>query len=430
MSPHDSGVCESVTVFGATFSVTGISMGQETKNCPSHHAERLRIVHYLPVFLLEYGGIVRFVLDLCNLLNDQGHDVRLLTSNAADVPDSWRETDSNSPSVFEIANSKWIDHLILPTRIGEARNVIADADIVHLHSPWYLSTLQLARCARSAQVPYVVSLHGTLDDWPMSQKGLKKHMFLWLAGRRALESAAAIHCTAQGEKNQVLSRMATLADRIHVIPCVVDLSDYEELPGVQPAKQKFSFLNSDRKKVLFLSRMHPKKGIETLIEATSLLVESGMDVELVAAGPEDISAPTNYFASIQDKVAQLNLGEHVHFPGMVGGVDKISLFQSCDVFVLPTHQENFGIVLVEAMASGLPIVTTRGVDIWPELADAGAIITEATPQSLAAAVRTVLHDDSHAQRGQQGRQWVSQWLDKAGIAEGYEAMYRATMDCR
>ncbi len=110
---------------------------------------------------------------------------------------------------------------------------------------------------------------------------------------------------------------------------------------------------------------------------------------------------------------------------MVRGIEKISLYQACDLFVLPTHQENFGLVLPEAMACGTPVITTRGVDIWPELESGGATIVDGTPEAIARAIKDLLSDpEALAARGERARRFVCDWLNPTDLAARYEAMYR------
>ena len=117
------------------------------------------------------------------------------------------------------------------------------------------------------------------------------------------------------------------------------------------------------------------------------------------------------------------------FLGMVRGVEKLSLYQLADVFVLPTYQENFGLVLPEAMAAGTPVVTTRGTDIWRELEQAGAKIVSNSPTSIADAIEEFLSDEPQRERvGQQGREYVRHWLNHDHVTEGYEKMYRDTIE--
>src|ERR1700733_10434032 len=151
---------------------------------PNDSTSALKIVHYLPAILLKDGGIVRAIIDWCEVLTKRGHRVILLTCDAADVPANWREGLAHKPAV-----------VVLPDLTSHAADaaleeVIAAADALHLHGPWTRGNRQLSKLAGRLGVPCVVSIHGMLDDWSMHQKSLKKRVYMSLFGRRFLDGAA------------------------------------------------------------------------------------------------------------------------------------------------------------------------------------------------------------------------------------------------
>ena len=135
---------------------------------------------------------------------------------------------------------------------------------------------------RTLGIPYVWSLRGTLDDWSMGERTLKKRAYLALGGRSGLEHAAFCHCTAQDEARQ--SHKWFPRGRARVIPNLLDLTPFAELPGPALAREKFAPLRSGRPSILFLSRLHYKKGIPLLIEAADLLRSRGVEAEVLIAG--------------------------------------------------------------------------------------------------------------------------------------------------
>jgi glycosyltransferase involved in cell wall biosynthesis len=136
-----------------------------------------------------------------------------------------------------------------------------------------------------------------------------------------------------------------------------------------------------------------------------------------------------YVAQVKALAETMGLGERVRFLGMVTGVDKVSLFEACDLFVLPTSQENFGFVFFEAMACQTPVVTTRGVDVWPELeASAGARIIDPYPPALADAVAALINDGGLLRRmGEAGREWTFNYLSASRTIDLFESMYSAAI---
>ncbi len=385
--------------------------------------DRLTIVHFIRRVRAEDGGLVQAVLDMCQLMAVQGHRVILATLDATDVPRQWSDA-GNTPEVVELEPAKWTGARVSTQGLRRFDDLLHEVDVAHLHTPWDPSNLQLSKCLVAKEIPYVVTVHGMLDDWSMRKKSLKKRVFLACGGRRLFQNATTVHFTAEAERDQALKWIPG-ADRAAIQSCAMDLSVYENLPGPEPALNQFPVIRPEREKILFLSRIHPKKGIELLLEAGAMMLDRQRPIQLLIAGPGDES----YVRQLQAESRRLGIDEHTHFLGMVRGTEKLSLYQLADVFVLPTYQENFGLVLPEALACGTPVVTTRGTDIWRELEQAGATIVDNSATALTEAIEEFLNDGERRQQaGRQGKQYVNQWLDQNNVVAGYERMYRGMMD--
>jgi len=377
----------------------------------------LRIIHYSPGMKLELGGVVRSVLDWCTVLAARGHDVALVAYDSPDVPADWNGK-NGKPKVVCIPAAFASNFFVPKQAVRVWRDVLSGGGVAHLHCPWTASNLQMSRAARQLGVPYVVSIHGMLDDWSMTQRGLKKRIFLAMGGRRYMRLAARLHYTAAAEREQAQPRVP--GSKGVVLPYLVDLAPFESLPGREPAHAAFAALGGDDPKLLFLSRLHEKKGVHLLIEAASLLRKRGRKFKLLLAG----TGSAAYENQLREQTRRLNLEDIVSFLGLVKGVEKISLYQSADLFVLPTQQENFGLVLIEALAAGTPVLTTRGTDIWQDIVAAGGTITEYTPEAICASLDKLLEDRaSLAAQGQRGRDWVMQNLNTEKLAGDYERLY-------
>ena len=386
-------------------------------------SEPISVVHFFRRIRAEDGGVVRAVLDLCQMVAARGHRVTLATLDATDVPKDWLETLPNVPEVLQLDASAWSSALLSEGSLERFAQVIQQANLAHLHVPWGLCNLQLASVLQKAAVPYIVSIHGVLDDYSMRQKPLKKRVFMRLFGRRLLRHATTVHFTAEAERDQAL-RWIPGTDHSAIQACAMDLAPFECLPGPQPALEAFPQIRPDSHKILFLSRIHPKKGVELLLEAGAILRDQGLPIQLLIAGPGDDS----YVRQLKSLTSRLGLDDHTEFLGMVRGIEKRSLFQLSDVFVLPTYQENFGLVIAEAMACGTPVVTTRGTDIWREIERGGARIADMNPESLATQMRGFLTDKETRDRvGQQGFQFLRQWLDSDDVINGYEQVHHDTV---
>ena len=377
----------------------------------------LRIIHYSPGMRLELGGVVRSVLDWCTVLAARGHDVTLVAYDSPDVPADWNGKNAK-PKVVWIPAAYQPNFFVPRQAVRIWRDVLSGGGVAHLHCPWTASNLQMSRVARQLGVPYVVSIHGMLDDWSMTQRGLKKRIFLAMGGRRYMRLAARLHYTAAAEREQAEPKVRGSTGA--VLPYLVDLAPFESLPGREPARAAFASLGGDEPKLLFLSRLHEQKGVHLLIEAAALLRQRGRKFKLLLAGTGNAA----YENQLREQTRRLNLEDIVSFLGLVKGVEKISLYQSADLFVLPTQHENFGLVLIEALAAGTPVLTTRGTDIWQDIAAAGGTIAEYTPAAISAALDKLLEDRSSlAAQGQRGRDWVMRNLNTEKLAGDYERLY-------
>lgn len=379
----------------------------------------MKIVHYYVGMRLESGGTVRAVLDLCGALAASAHDVTLMTLDAADVPGQWRDGGAGFPQVQTLCRRIGRLPCLSGKAATQAGEWIGQVDVLHLHGPWDPVGLQLSRIARRAGVPYVVSLHGMLDDWCMARKALKKRLYLRAVGQRLLEQAACVHCTAQAERDQ--SRKWYPRGRSHIVPLIFDLTPFERLPGPQLARETYPQAFSGEPVVLFVGLMNPLKRIELLIESAALLREDGHELKTLIAGSGD----QRYEGRLRRLVQQLRLEDRVEFLGFVSGLEKLSLYQAADVFVLPSRHENWGFVIVEALLCQTPVITTRGVAVWRELEDGGgAVVVEDTPRALAAAIVTLVSDKARCQdMGEAGGDWVRRSLAVDELVGQYVSLY-------
>jgi glycosyltransferase involved in cell wall biosynthesis len=240
-----------------------------------------------------------------------------------------------------------------------------------------------------------------LAPWALHHRRWKKRIAWWLYQRRILAGAALLHATSMAERRDI--RAAGLRNPIAVIPNAVDI------PASLPERKRVS----PNRRVLFLGRLHPVKGLDNLLEAWANV--RPVDWELTLAGPDE----EGYRAKLEAIIGQRGLANDVRFVGSVEGEDKWKLYRSADLFVLPTKSENFGIAIAEALACGLPVITTKGAP-WQELlTHRCGWWTEIGVEPLAHALReaTTLTEAQRREMGERGRQLVEQkytWPAAAG----------------
>ncbi len=380
----------------------------------------MRIVHYIEHLQFEDGGPVRAVIDLTEALAARGHTLTILTHETKDAPAAWKESPS-LPTAHLLprpARGPWM----AKAQLSEARDIIQQADVFHAHGIWVPVAAQLARVAREVGTPYTVSIRGMLDDWCMAQRALKKKLYLRLAGSAFLNNAAVIHLTAEAELEQARKHFNAPS---MVIPNLMSLAPFDPLPGPDAAAKRFAeIIKPDAPVLLFLSRVHYKKGIESLLEASAMLTAEGIAHTTLIAGTGEES----YVRSLMLRKQELGATD-AHLIGHITGEDKISLYQLADLMVLPTSQENFGFVFFEALAAATPVLTTKGVDTWPELESSGGgfIVEDANVQVLAARLRELVSDRAAlAEAGGSGRLWMFEHMHPNQLIERFEALYHKT----
>jgi len=378
----------------------------------------MNILHYIPSLDPTKGGPVRAVLDLARGLFSRGHEVSLLTCEAGEASNR-----NDLGRVVVLPGPPLSNQPFSSEQAAVAMHCIVSSEVTHVHGVWNYSNAQMGKMARRRGTPYFVSLRGMLDDWSVAQKPLKKRLFHIAVGRRHLERAAAIHCTAQGELDQSSKWFPN--GRGIVIPNLLDLTPFRSPPGPGLARAAHPILSNGRPNVLFLSRVHYKKGVDVLIDAAAILNRRGVACNTIIAG----TGGDAYLAEMKARVATADLGSEIAFVGHVGGDDKISLYQACDLFALPTSQENFGFVFPEALASGTPVITTKGVDIWPELVESGASsIIERTPLAFADEIQRLLTDGpARKAMADKAKPFVFRAFDEQSLLDRYEAMYAGSL---
>jgi glycosyltransferase involved in cell wall biosynthesis len=273
-----------------------------------------------------------------------------------------------------------------PTLVPKLHELISETDLVHTHGMWEEIQHQAAVLARELYVPYVMSPHGMLDPWSMSQSRIKKQLYMAARMRRNLNAASAIHFTTPTERDLVMP-MGLAAPAI-VEPNGVDISEFDRLPPRGSFRAKFPQLGN-RPIVLFLGRLHYKKGFDLLIPAFAEMKDP--NAMLVIAGPD----ADNYRDQIQKMIDRHSLAGRVLFTGMLRGAQRIEAFVDADIFALPSYQENFGIAVVEALAAGCPVIISDQVNIWQTVKEAnvgGVVPTQVEP--LAAELNRWLSDDT------------------------------------
>jgi glycosyltransferase involved in cell wall biosynthesis len=295
---------------------------------------------------------------------------------------------------------------------------VGEFDVVHLHMMWTFPTIVAAWACRARGVPYVVSTHGALDPWALTQRALEKRLFLALAERENLRAAAAIHFTAEGERRTTPAWVQALPGV--VVPNPVEAEPFLGL-GLPTAR-------AASREVLILGRVHPVKGFDVLLPAWRAVVAEEPAARLVVAGPDE----GGYLARVRALAAELGVEGSVRFTGLLDAAGRAAALARAAVLVAPSYQENFGMAVAEAMAAGLPVVISDRVKIADEVASSGGgLVVPPEPRPLGDALLALLRDPGRrAAMGAAGRRLAVESFAPAAVGRGLRAAYEAALDRR
>ena len=291
------------------------------------------------------------------------------------------------------------------------------SQVVHIHALWEQIQHDAAVSARTEGVPFLIRPCGMLDPWSLGQNRWTKRMYLWWRLRSHLREATAIHYTSEVERE--LSQPVTRNPLAIVEPNGIDLREFQDPPARGRFRSRFPQLGQKRI-VLFLSRIHHKKGLDLLVPAFARLATE--DAVLAIAGAD----ADGYRRTVQQLIASHGIEERVVFCGMLHGTERIEAFVDAEIMVLPSYQENFGIAVVEALASGTPVIISDQVNIHREITHArvgAAIPTQVNP--LVAELDRWLQDaDLRDSASRRARPFVWEHYDWSKIAARWEQHYR------
>lgn len=295
----------------------------------------MKVIHYIESIDKTAGGTTEYMRLLSNALKS---NIDLVVATGL----------SASPIEIEGIKIQFFDNKILRwfSLLNEFRSFLEkeNPDIVHVNGIWTPQNWGFQKVAQELGIKVVLSPHGMLEPWILAHNPWKKKIGLFLYQSKAIRRADHIHVTALMEKETI--RNLGYKNELTIIHNGIDLREI---------KKKKEFYGS--KKVIFLSRIHPKKGIELLLEAWRATNTQGWSLEIAGNGD------ANYIKILTQSANDIS---NVHFVGAKYGEEKWDFLRSADIMVLPTHSENFGIVVAEALAIGVPVITTKGTP-WEDL---------------------------------------------------------------
>lgn len=308
---------------------------------------------------------------------------------------------SNSPEMFS-----WMRGV----------NIWDQYDIIHIHTMWQFIGLYPFCKLKKFKAKIISSPHGSLTSWSLRSGSRLKFLFWFLLQCPALKKASCFHVTSEGEYEDL--RRLGFKQPIAIIPLGVNVPNL-----VNEANRR-------EKTVLFLSRIHPKKGLEPLLNAWKIVSQNFPDWSLEIYGGDSIFESSSGYLSYLKEICHDNKLERVNFHGPIFGNEKLIALQRASIFVLPTYSENFGIVVAEALASATPVIVTKAAP-WQGLVDNGCgwWIDIGTP-SLIESLKSAMTMDPKSLRcmGVNGRKWMTNEFEWSVVAQKMFATYSWLLD--
>jgi glycosyltransferase involved in cell wall biosynthesis len=383
-----------------------------------------RVLHVIPAVAPRYGGPSVATFGFCHALEASGVDTVVATTDADGADRLPVETGTLQkyrgvtmvffPRIFS-ESFKWSGPLS-----SWVHEHVGAFDLVHIHAVFSHSSIAAGHACRKAGVPYVVRPLGNLDPWSLAQHRMRKQLLMKIAVGEMLRGATAIHYTSAGERALAERALSWLPAGI-VVPLGVDDASFTS--SVAP--------RSARPYVLALSRLHVKKGLDLLVDAFHGLAQAGASPawRLVIAGDGEAS----YVAQLQKRAAAGPASDRIEFRGWVNGDDRRTLLERASLLALPSHQENFGLAVAEAMASGVPVMVAPGVNLADDITGHSAgWVVERDARMWISALRDALGDGPELERrGRNARAAADQYRWPAvgqQLADAYDGLLRRQPD--
>jgi len=371
----------------------------------------MHAVHVIAGLRATDGGPTYSVPRLCRALAAAGAKVDLMTVSENTEQDrtdgNYRERrfawdGANLPLVRAVRRSS--------TLARSLRKEAHSADVVHDHGLWLLPNVYAGRAAERAGRPLIVAPRGMLSPTALSFSRLKKRLFWQVLQKSAVVRAACFHATSDQEYQEI--RAFGFRQPVAIVPNGID---------IEPVLSRGAAIPLAARTVLSLGRMHPKKGLDTLLAAWSKVEDAHPDCRLRIVGPSE----NGYDAKLRAQAAELNLSR-VSIEGPVYGSEKSRAYADADIFVLSTLNDNFALTVAEALAAGVPVIATKGAP-WQGLVEQGCgWWVDQGAQSLAAALSGALATprDRLIAMGEKGRTWMQRDFSWEKVASDMLCVYQ------
>ncbi|AXC64065.1 glycosyltransferase [Rhodobacter sphaeroides] len=349
------------------------------------------------------GGLASSVPSLARGLTRKGVDTHVVGVEDPEDPGAGSRWGQNVHSHVQPLRTPFRYAPDIGTTLASLR-----PDVVDVQGIWTYPSLANLRHHIGFGTPYVITPRGMLDPWARDHSRWKKALVRHLFEDQHLAKAFCLRATATMEAEHL--RSFGLRNPIAVVPNSVSIPPLQGGSNPRPGMRR----------LLFLSRIHPKKGLPYLLRAWAAVEDARPDWELIIAGPDEL----NHTKEMQLYARKLNVSR-VRWLGPIHGEAKSSLYAGADIFILPTHAENFGLVVAEALSHGVPAITTRNAP-WSGLREYGCgWWIDLNDQTLRATLlqATELPRRALGEMGRKGRAWMEKDFGEEKLASNMLEVY-------
>lgn len=367
----------------------------------------MKITHCISSIDESTGGPARSVTNLVEAFGkiDDISEINLLT------------LESKNPLLLKFSNTKLFLKFYSSGFMEYSYELANELDSIqsslfHIHGIWQIPVHQMAKIGRQRKIPYVISIRGMLEPWSLTQNQIKKKLAMLLFQQKDIKKASCLHATGLMEVKSI--RKLGYKNPVANIPNGINISEFP---------QKEYAVVKTKKTILFLSRIHPKKGIEILINTWQSLDQSlkqNWRIQIAGNGDE------NYVKQLNNLIQEKGLTESISIIGPKFGSEKIATYHEADLFVLPTHSENFGIVVAEALCCGIPVITTTGAP-WEILESYNAgkwVAVGERPLKEALEHLMLKTDEEREAMGINGRKLIEENYSIESVSEKFILLYK------
>jgi len=374
----------------------------------------MKVLHVIPSYepAWAFGGTVTATSNLCRGMAKKGIDVTVYTTDA-DGKGGHLDMPLNQPVVLGGVEVWYFNCDLLPKKAFYSKRLaeklvetIRNFDLVHISAIWQLIGVGVYKNCKKHSIPYIVTGHGSFNPWPWRQNLFKKRIYWYMFGKKIIKEASAIHFTTQDERDKSLYTIQTLSKKTSfIVPNGIVIKEGKNIRSRLNIKDDIFLL-------IYAGRIHRKKAIHLIIEAMKKLKD--FKVKFLIIGPKEDNEYFDYLKAISNE-----LDGKIIWKYSVSADDIWDYYSSSNLFVLPSNDENFGMVVVEAMACGLPVLISNNVGIWREVeADKAGFVIKQNVNEIADVLKICIEDpELLAQLSQNARKSAEKRYDINKVAD-------------